>query len=626
LKEKKQLSIKYFGASDIGLVRTENQDSFGKFPKDDLNMYQPKGILFMVADGMGGHSGGKEASQTAVDVVGSEYFSFDSEVISSALLYAFKKANYKINQTSQEALQFRKKGTTCSALVIENDKAHIAHVGDSKIYKISDGSIIQFTNDHTEVGEMVRKKIITEEEAKNHPSKSVLIRAMGIEADIEVDLIENILISGGDSFVLCSDGLGKVLPEEIKKIVSDNTEEEACKKLIALANERGGNDNVTVEVIKIVDESSGDNLVKQPPVVKKKKSWLPITVLLSLIILIAVFILIYQKEIFNIFSQKNSVVVDSTITKNDIVAQDNSDTLLSEADNLLSRGKPDSAMILYNFILNQNPLHIGALNGREHVIQKYIQTGNELLAVNKKDEALLNYKKAFTFDPNDKELNNKIMVIEKSDNKNLVKDIKEPKVKKDEQKNVPENQIVTKDTVEKEAIFSNFNLNDWEKSGLSASDFKDKSNVLEFLKTNKTKKIFFKQEMEDIDLNVDIRFDDNSNEDAGIIVGYNKDVNNGNENYYLFLLNNSRNYSLIKVKNGKEENIVTGKQIFDNGKKIFKIKFKCLGPWIMLYNDNKLFESYLSNNFIKGKFGFFADSNVQVEFSNLVINSAFEKK
>ncbi|HQF42934.1 MAG TPA: protein phosphatase 2C domain-containing protein [Ignavibacteriaceae bacterium] len=626
MKEKKQLSIKYFGASDIGLVRTENQDSFGKFPKDDLNMYQPKGILFMVADGMGGHSGGKEASQTAVDVVGSEYFSFDSEVISSALLYAFKKANYKINQTSQEALQFRKKGTTCSALVIENDKAHIAHVGDSKIYKISDGSIIQFTNDHTEVGEMVRKKIITEEEAKNHPSKSVLIRAMGIEADIEVDLIENILISGGDSFVLCSDGLGKVLPEEIKKIVSDNTEEEACKKLIALANERGGNDNVTVEVIKIVDESSGDNLVKQPPVVKKKKSWLPITVLLSLIILIAVFILIYQKEIFNIFSQKNSVVVDSTITKNDIVAQDNSDTLLSEADNLLSRGKPDSAMILYNFILNQNPLHIGALNGREHVIQKYIQTGNELLAVNKKDEALLNYKKAFTFDPNDKELNNKIMVIEKSDNKNLVKDIKEPKVKKDEQKNVPENQIVTKDTVEKEAIFSNFNLNDWEKSGLSASDFKDKSNVLEFLKTNKTKKIFFKQEMEDIDLNVDIRFDDNSNEDAGIIVGYNKDVNNGNENYYLFLLNNSRNYSLIKVKNGKEENIVTGKQIFDNGKKIFKIKFKCLGPWIMLYNDNKLFESYLSNNFIKGKFGFFADSNVQVEFSNLVINSAFEKK
>lgn len=626
MKEKKQLSIKYFGASDIGLVRTENQDSFGKFPKDDLNMYQPKGILFMVADGMGGHSGGKEASQTAVDVVGSEYFSFDSEIISSALLYAFKKANYKINQTSQETLQFRKKGTTCSALVIENDKAHIAHVGDSKIYKISDDNIIQFTNDHTEVGEMVRKKIITEEEAKNHPSKSVLIRAMGIEADIEVDLIENILINGGDSFVLCSDGLGKVLPEEIKKIVTDNTEEEACKKLIAIANERGGNDNVTVEVIKIVDESSGDNLFKQPTVVKKKKSWLPITVLLTLIILVAVFILIYQKEIFNIFSQKNSVVVDSTITKNDIVAQDNSDTLLAEADNLLSRGKPDSAMILYNFILNQNPLHIGALNGRERVIQKYIQTGNELLAVNKKDEALLNYKKAFTLDPNDKELNNKIMVIEKSDNKNLVKDIKEPKVKKDEQKKVPDNQTVTKNTDEKEAIFSNFNLNDWEKSGLSASDFNDKSNAVEFLKTNKTKKIFYKQEMEDIDLNVDIRFDDNSSEDAGIIVGYNKDVNNGNENYYLFSLNSSRNYSLIKVKDDKKETIITGKQIFDNGKKVFKIKFKCLGPWIMLYNDNKLFESYLSNDFIKGKFGFFADSNVQVEFSNLVINSAFEKK
>ncbi|MEB2355597.1 MAG: protein phosphatase 2C domain-containing protein [Ignavibacteriales bacterium] len=625
MKEKKQLGIKYFGASDIGLVRTENQDSFGKFPKDDLNMYQSKGILFMVADGMGGHTGGKEASQTAVDVVGNEYFSFDSEIISSALLYSFKKANYKINQTSQDALQFRKKGTTCSALVIENDRAHIAHVGDSRIYKISDDSIVQFTNDHTEVGEMVRKKIITEEEAKNHPSKSILIRAMGIETDLEVDLIENIFISRGDCFVLCSDGLSKVLPEEIKKIVLSNPEEEACKKLISLANDRGGNDNVTVLVIKIVDEHSNDNQIRQTPAVKKKNSWFSITVLLLMVILIAVFVLIFQKEITGLFSKKNITASDSTEIKQEIIPHDNPDALLTEANNLLSEGKLDSAMVLYNLILNQNPLHIGALNGREQVVQKYIRTGNDLLAVNKKDEALLNFKKAFTLDPNDKELNNKIMVIEKSFNKDLSKDDKTTRVNKDQQKKLPDDQTVTKDNNGKEIIFADFNLGNWERPGLSGSDFKDKGSGVVFLKTNKSKKIFYKQAMEDIDLNVDVSFDDHSNENAGVIIGYNKNENNGTENYYLFTLNSSRSYSLIKVNDDKKETIVTGKQIMDTGKNGFQIKLKCLGPWIMIYNDNKLLESYLGSDFIKGKFGFFADSNVEVEFSNLVINSAFEK-
>lgn len=625
MKEKKQLGIKYFGASDIGLVRTENQDSFGKFPKDDLNMYQSKGILFMVADGMGGHTGGKEASQTAVDVVGNEYFSFDSEIISSALLYSFKKANYKINQTSQDALQFRKKGTTCSALVIENDRAHIAHVGDSRIYKISDDSIVQFTNDHTEVGEMVRKKIITEEEAKNHPSKSILIRAMGIETDLEVDLIEDIFISSGDCFVLCSDGLSKVLPEEIKKIVLSNPEEEACKKLISLANDRGGNDNVTVLVIKIVDEHSNDNQIRQTPAVKKKNSWFSITVLLLMVILIAVFVLIFQKEITGLFSKKNITASDSNEIKQEIIPHDNHDALLTEANNLLSEGKLDSAMVLYNLILNQNPLHIGALNGREQVVQKYIRTGNDLLAVNKKDEALLNFKKAFTLDPNDKELNNKIMVIEKSFNKDLSKDDKTTRVNKDQQKKLPDDQAVTKDNNGKEIIFADFNLSNWERPGLSGSDFKDKGSGVVFLKTNKSKKIFYKQAMEDIDLNVDVSFDDHSNENAGVIIGYNKNENNGTENYYLFTLNSSRSYSLIKVNDDKKETIVTGKQIMDTGKKGFQIKLKCLGPWIMIYNDNKLLESYLGSDFIKGKFGFFADSNVEVEFSNLVINSAFEK-
>lgn len=626
MKEEKQLIIKYYGATDIGLVRTENQDCFGKFPKDNLNMYQPKGLLFIVADGMGGHSGGKEASQIAVDVVGSEYFSFTSEVISSALLYAFKTANFKINQSSQDSLQFRKKGTTCSALVLENDKAHIAHVGDSKVFKISDGNIIQFTNDHTEVGEMVRKKIISEEEAKNHPSKSVLIRAMGIEADLEVDLIENILITSGDCFVLCSDGLAKVTPEEIKEIVLSNTEEEACKKLISLANERGGHDNVTVQVIKIVGNTVED-IPQIKPITKKNNNRLYlIFIVLVIITLLALLGLVYQKEIMHFFSNKPINTMDSTlIEEEEVITKDNPELLLASANEFLHNGKLDSALVLYNLILSDNPLHVSALNGKEQVLAKYIQIGNQLLSANKIDEALFNYKKAFALNPEDKELYNKIMAIQKNDQNPLIEN-KTQVINKTKQKVQITNQPVDETKSDAVLTFTSININDWDNFGLSENDVKIKGKAVVFLNSNKQKKIIYKHAMEDIDVNVVTRFDEHSGSKAGIVIGYNKNESEGNESFYLFLLNNSGSYSLVHIKNGKEETLSSGKQILDTGKKAFYLKIKCLGPWIMLYNDGKLLESYLGNDFINGRFGFYAEPGVHIEFDELIINSAFEKK
>lgn len=626
MKENKQLSIKYFGATDIGLVRTENQDCFGKFPKDNLDIYQPKGLLFIVADGMGGHSGGKEASQIAVDVVGSEYFSFTSEVISSALLYAFKTANFKINQSSQGSLQFRKKGTTCSALVIENEKAHIAHVGDSKVFKISDGNIIQFTNDHTEVGEMVRKKIISEEEAKNHPSKSVLIRAMGIEADLEVDLIENILITSGDCFVLCSDGLAKVTPEEIKQVVLNNNEEDACKKLISLANERGGHDNVTVQVVKVISDGVETIPERKPLITNKSNKLYIIFIAIVIVTLIALLGLVYQKEIMHFFSNKpDNTIVSTLIEEEDVITKDNPELLLASANEFLHNGKLDSALVLYNLILSDNPLHVSALDGKEQVLAKYIQIGNQLLAANKIEEALFNYKKAFALNPEDKELYNKIIAIQKNDQNPLIENKKqvESKTKQKVQIINPPVDETKSDVV---LTFTSINFNEWDNFGLSENDVKTKGKSIVFFNSNKFKKVIYKHPMEDIDVNVAAHFEENTGSKAGIIIGYNKSESEGNESFYLFLLNNSGSYSLVHIKNGKEETLSSGKQIMDTGKIAFYLKIKCLGPWIMLYNDGKLLESYLGNDFINGRFGFYAEPGVHIEFDELIINSAFEKK
>ena len=134
--------------------------------------------------------------------------------------------------------------------------------------------------------------------------------------------------------------------------------------------------------------------------------------------------------------------------------------------------------------------------------------------------------------------------------------------------------------------------------------------------------------MEDIDVSFELRIDGQTDAGykAGVIVGYSKLENDGSENYYLFAVDNLGNYKLLKFKNGNEEVLVSGGNQIDINKKVFNLKIKCLGPWIMLYNDNKLLKSYFNDGFVKGRIGLFSDSNLQVEFDDLIIGSAFEKK
>ncbi len=131
--------------------------------------------------------------------------------------------------------------------------------------------------------------------------------------------------------------------------------------------------------------------------------------------------------------------------------------------------------------------------------------------------------------------------------------------------------------------------------------------------------------MKDIDIEVDMQFDGNSVDKAGIIIGYTQSENRDTENYYLFTLDNSGNYTLLKFNNRTEDLLLSGKKPADLDKKIFTLKIKCLGPWIMIYSNSKLLESYLSSDFIKGHIGLYAEQNTQANFSDLKISSAFEK-
>lgn len=234
--------------SDIGKVRDINEDNY---------CISEKGYgLFIVADGMGGHNAGEIASFLAVNSIKdhiSKYISIDMEEqsIKGIIYEAFNRANEKIYIHANENLSCDGMGTTATLVLKINSILYIGHVGDSRAYLIRDGAIEQITQDHSLVAELVRSGSITEMEAMKHPQKNVITRALGTSQSIKVDIF-TIDFNAADALILCTDGLSNFVDNyEIQKVVLEfKDSNEACERLVSMANKRGGYDNITVLVAK----------------------------------------------------------------------------------------------------------------------------------------------------------------------------------------------------------------------------------------------------------------------------------------------------------------------------------------------------------------------------------------
>lgn len=250
-------TITFGSATHPGMVRKDNQDNSGKFPADSLDLSTPKGQLFIIADGMGGHQAGRKASEMAVQHLAETYLATPEDDILAALRLGFGKANEQIYRCSLENPEYRGMGTTCSALVLKGSRGFFGHVGDSRIYRIGKRKMQQLTKDHSKVAELVRRGILSKEEARHHPERSHLYRALGTRPAAEVDFSDEIVLDSSKTFLLCSDGLfNHVEEKEMQKIALAYAPEEACKALIELANQRGGTDNITVQVVKLTVATS----------------------------------------------------------------------------------------------------------------------------------------------------------------------------------------------------------------------------------------------------------------------------------------------------------------------------------------------------------------------------------
>lgn len=244
--------LTYASASDVGIVRKENQDSYGVIELESGEAGGNHGWVFIVADGMGGHAGGREASKMAVDTVEKVCNSAGGSLSAGMLRDAFQQANEAIYNFSLHHPLLSGMGTTCSALLVNGHEGAVAHIGDSRIYYVLNGSIRQLTLDHSKVAEMVRRGLISEQQAEVHPERSMLLRAMGVRNELQVDTIEHIPMRPGVACVLCTDGLSNMVSQaELLDIVTRNAPEAACAEAVALANARGGYDNITLQVIKV---------------------------------------------------------------------------------------------------------------------------------------------------------------------------------------------------------------------------------------------------------------------------------------------------------------------------------------------------------------------------------------
>lgn len=236
--------------SDRGKVRRNNEDSGIAINRGSSTVLSDADLLIVVADGMGGHVGGEKASQLAVDIIPRSYY-LSNGSSSHALREAVVIANEEIHRCAVDEPQYQGMGTTVVALALHKGRISIAHVGDSRIYRYCNNSMQQVTRDHSMVADMLQQGLLNEDEARTHPDAHVILRALGTQPDIEVDVAELKPRGCEEVFILCSDGLTDLVSDkEIAHAITRNARE-SCTSLLNLALMRGGRDNITIAILRL---------------------------------------------------------------------------------------------------------------------------------------------------------------------------------------------------------------------------------------------------------------------------------------------------------------------------------------------------------------------------------------
>ena len=242
-------------ATAVGQVRTGNEDSVLCEPLESAVVAE-RGLFCAVADGMGGHAAGEVASSMAVTTARDLFYGSSDGDVGEALRSAISQANAAVYDAGAGTTGRDHMGSTLTAAVLSNTEVVVGHVGDTRCYIVKRGAISQLTRDHSWVAEEVQAGLLTEEQARVHPRRNIITRALGLRPDVDVDVYRADL-EVGNLVVICSDGLhGLVTDDEILAHVTRHRPTAAVDALVRLANERGGPDNISVVVAQVVEDEA----------------------------------------------------------------------------------------------------------------------------------------------------------------------------------------------------------------------------------------------------------------------------------------------------------------------------------------------------------------------------------
>lgn len=244
--------LKAYSITDIGRKRQLNED-YVSYKTDEIGRLPN---LFIVADGMGGHKAGDHASRETVEMIMEKVAESKLVEPREILMEALKAANQKVFQDARHSFELEGMGTTVVVATAWKDKLLVMNVGDSRLYLIKKDGIRQITVDHSLVEEMVKKGVLAKEDARTHPKKNIITRAVGVMAEVEPDFFE-LEWEPGDRILMCSDGLSNMLEDnELWLIVNSvGSLEEKAKMLVDAANGNGGKDNISVILVEHIAES-----------------------------------------------------------------------------------------------------------------------------------------------------------------------------------------------------------------------------------------------------------------------------------------------------------------------------------------------------------------------------------
>lgn len=255
-----QLTRLHIGAkTDLGRRRENNEDKFEFYVPSTPGALAAKGSLLAVSDGMGGHAAGQIASELGLKTLVTNYYSDNIPDAKGTLRVAMANANEVVHGAAGISGRSGMGATLCAA-VLRGDELIVGNIGDSRLYLLQDGNFRQVTEDHSWVAEQVKAGVLNPEEAELSPFRNVITRSLGTQPDVEPDITE-LRVSAGDVLLLCTDGLCGVVPDaEIRNVLASSGPSESCEKLVELALDAGGPDNVTVLVARVL----GIEPIKEP--------------------------------------------------------------------------------------------------------------------------------------------------------------------------------------------------------------------------------------------------------------------------------------------------------------------------------------------------------------------------